>query len=221
MIARANLSIRSFFHTSAGVQLTNFVYSCGEEEKHIEEHSLVDRIVKGDEAAFRELVIRYRPYILQTIFAIVRHQKDAEDLSQEVWTRIYFSLPQYEKKGLKTWMTRIAVNRAIDFKRASSRRKEDIIAEFEEAVTPTGQAPPHLEHSVEHEVLIKETTEFIRHKLDQIPSNYQDVLLAYYIHHQSYQDIANAQGVTIKTVESKLYRAKQWVRNRWKEEEFR
>lgn len=175
--------------------------------------------MKGDEAAFRELITRYRPYILQTIFTIVRHQKDAEDLSQEVWTRIYFSLPQYERKGLKTWMTRIAVNRAIDFKRASSRRKEDIVAELETAISSTG--PPHPEHGVEHEVLIKETTEFVRQKLDQIPTNYQDVLLAYYIHHQSYQDIANAQGVTIKTVESKLYRAKQWVRNHWKEEEFR
>ena len=72
----------------------------------------------------------YRPFIWQTIFAIVRHKKDAEDLSQEVWTRIYFSLPQYERKGLKTWMTRIAVNRAIDFKRAASRRKEDVVAEF-------------------------------------------------------------------------------------------
>jgi RNA polymerase sigma factor (sigma-70 family) len=155
---------------------------------------------------------------LQTIFAIVRHQKDAEDLSQEVWTRIYFSLPQYERKGLKTWITRIAVNRAIDFKRASSRRKEDIIAEFEETVMAE---PPHLEHEVEHEVLIRETTALVRERLHQIPPNYQDVLLAYYIHHQSYQDIADAQGITIKTVESKLYRAKMWLRNHWKEEEFR
>lgn len=160
----------------------------------------------------------YRPYILQTIYAIVRHQKDAEDLSQEVWTRIYFSLPQYERKGLKTWITRIAVNRAIDFKRASSRRKEDIMAQFEETLA---EQPPHPEHGVEHEVLIRETAELVREKLHQIPPNYQDVLLAYYIHHQSYRDIANAQGITVKTVESKLYRAKMWLRNHWKEEEFR
>ncbi|CAN7165814.1 RNA polymerase sigma factor [Paenibacillus sp. LjRoot56] len=214
-----NLTILSFFHTCAGVRWASLVYSCGEEEKHIEEHVLIDRILKGDETAFRELIARYRPYILQTISAIVRHQKDAEDLSQEVWTRIYFSLPRYEKKGLKTWMTRIAVNRAIDFKRATSRRKEDSVAGFEEALSSAGPTPSEL--SVEQEVLIRETTEFVRHKLHQIPANYQDVLLAYYIHQQSYQDIADAQGITIKTVESKLYRAKMWLRNHWKEEEFR
>ncbi|WNR46947.1 sigma-70 family RNA polymerase sigma factor [Paenibacillus roseipurpureus] len=185
----------------------------------MEEITLIDRIRTGDESAFRELVTMHRSYIFQTIFAVVRHKKDAEDLSQEVWTRIYFSLPQYEGKGFKTWITRIAVNRAIDFKRASSRRKEDFIAEIEEAVPMTG-APP-LEQGVEHEILLRETTAFVREKLHQIPPNYQDVLQAYYIHHQSYQDIAHAQGITIKTVESKLYRAKMWVRNHWKEEEFR
>ncbi|MGO4269536.1 RNA polymerase sigma factor [Paenibacillus sp. TAF58] len=73
---------------------------------------------------------------------------------------------------------------------------------------------------MEHEVMLNETTELVRKKLHQIPVNYHEVLTAYYIHHQSYQDIANAHGVTVKTVESKLYRAKQWLRNNWKEEEF-
>lgn len=196
-----------------------FVYSCGEEEKHIQEQALVKRILNGDEAAFRELVTTYRHYLFQTIFAIVRHAKDAEDLSQDVWTRIYFSLPQYQMKGLKTWMTRIAVNRAIDFKRSAIRRREEMTAEMEEPLQ-SSDTYPYTEHGVEHEVMLNETTELVRKKLHQIPANYHEVLTAYYIHHQSYQDIADAHGVTVKTVESKLYRAKQWLRNHWKEEEF-
>ncbi|MCY9666886.1 sigma-70 family RNA polymerase sigma factor [Paenibacillus alginolyticus] len=175
--------------------------------------------MNGDEAAFRELVTTYRHYLFQTIFAIVRHAKDAEDLSQDVWTRIYFSLPQYQMKGLKTWMTRIAVNRAIDFKRSASRRREEMTAEMEGPLQ-SSDTYPYTEHGVEQEVMLNETTELVRKKLHQIPANYHEVLTAYYIHHQSYQDIANAQGVTVKTIESKLYRAKQWLRNNWKEEEF-
>ncbi|MDQ0903022.1 sigma-70 family RNA polymerase sigma factor [Paenibacillus sp. V4I7] len=175
--------------------------------------------MNGDEAAFRELVTTYRHHLFQTIYAIVRHAKDAEDLSQDVWTRIYFSLPQYQMKGLKTWMTRIAVNRAIDFKRSASRRKEEMTAEMGEPIQSSG-THRYFEHGVEHEVMLNETTELVRKKLHQIPANYHEVLTAYYIHHQSYQDIANAHGVTVKTVESKLYRAKQWLRNNWKEEEF-
>ncbi|MDD9271996.1 RNA polymerase sigma factor [Paenibacillus sp. GCM10023248] len=206
----------------AGVGVVTFVYSCGEEEKHIQERELVERILNGDQAAFRELVATYRQYLFQTIYAIVRHTKDAEDLSQDVWSRIYFSLPQYQMKGLKTWMTRIAVNRAIDFKRSASRRREEVTAEMEDSIQadPTAGPYPSSSHSVEQEVMTRETTELVRRKLHQIPANYHEVLTAYYIHHQSYQDIAAANGVTVKTVESKLYRAKQWLRNNWKEEDF-
>ncbi|WP_202556211.1 sigma-70 family RNA polymerase sigma factor [Paenibacillus silvestris] len=180
--------------------------------------------MNGDEAAFRELVATYRQYLFQTIYAIVRHTKDAEDLSQDVWSRIYFSLPQYQMKGLKTWMTRIAVNRAIDFKRSASRRREEMTAEMEvpmqaQAAQPAGTFA-FSSNGVEHEVLMKETTELVRKKLHEIPANYHEVLTAYYIQHQSYQDIASAHGVTVKTIESKLYRAKQWLRNNWKEEDF-
>ncbi|WP_205516931.1 sigma-70 family RNA polymerase sigma factor [Paenibacillus sp. SYP-B3998] len=189
----------------------------GEEEGHIQEDTLVQRILNGDESAFRELVTTYRHYLFQTIYAVVRHPKDAEDLTQDVWTRIYFSLPQYQMKGLKTWMTRIAVNRAIDFKRASSRKREEMTAEIEEPLQL--KAADHY-YDLENEVLMNETSLLVREKLDQIPANYQDVLMAYYLHHQTYQDIAAAQGVTVKTVESKLYRAKQWLRKNWKEEDF-
>jgi len=177
----------------------------------------VQRILDGDESAFRELVAAYRQYLFQTIYAVVRHPKDAEDLTQDVWTRIYFSLPQYQMKGFKTWITRIAVNRAIDFKRAASRKKEEMTAEIIDSVQ--GGAVHHDNH-LEREVVLKETVQLVRSKLDQIPSNYQDVLMAYYLQHQSYQDIAEEQGVTVKTVESKLYRAKQWLRKNWKEEDF-
>ncbi|MFD0695477.1 RNA polymerase sigma factor [Paenibacillus sp. GCM10027628] len=189
----------------------------GEEEESIQEDTLVQRILIGDESAFRELVATYRHYLFQTIYAIVRHPKDAEDLTQDVWTRIYFSLPQYQMKGLKTWMTRIAVNRAIDFKRAASRKREEMTAEIEDPVPTTAT---HHHNDLEQEVVMNETAKLVRTKLDQIPTNYQDVLMAYYLHHQTYQDIADAQGVTVKTVESKLYRAKQWLRKNWKEEDF-
>ncbi|WP_230633020.1 sigma-70 family RNA polymerase sigma factor [Paenibacillus athensensis] len=149
------------------------------------------------------------------MYAVVRHAGDAEDLSQEVWTRIYFSLPQYQMKGFKTWISRIAVNRAIDFKRSAARKKEEVTAEL--ADKPDWGASGNLEHAVTH----KETVELVRSKLQQLPDNYQDVLRAYYLEQQSYQDIADKQGVTLKTVESKLYRAKQWLRKHWKEEEFK
>ena len=58
-----------------------------------------------------------------TVYGVLRNEKDAEDAAQEVFLKIYTSLPQYEKQGFKTWISRIAVNHAIDMKRRQVRGK--------------------------------------------------------------------------------------------------
>lgn len=177
---------------------------------------IVSRIVDGDEEAFRELVHMYRNYLFQVVYSVVRHTKDAEDLVQEVLVSIFFSLPNYKHKGLKAWMTRIAVNKAIDYKRSMNRKQEDMMAEPGERVIGDGGD----DEWTESLLLRKEKKELVASKLEQLPSNYQTILVAYYMEHKTYQQIADEQGITVKTVESKLYRARQWARKHWKEEEF-
>ncbi|AIM05655.1 RNA polymerase sigma factor SigW [Bacillus anthracis] len=46
----------------------------------------------------------YRHYIFQVIFSILRHEEDAKDVTQEVFVKIHASLPNYQFRGLKTWM---------------------------------------------------------------------------------------------------------------------
>jgi RNA polymerase sigma factor (sigma-70 family) len=66
-------------------------------------------VLEGNDHAFRLLVEKYRNDVFRTIFAVLRDQKEAEDAAQEVFMKIYTSLPQYQNQGFKTWMTRIAV----------------------------------------------------------------------------------------------------------------
>ena len=70
------------------------------------------------------------------------------------------------------------------------------------------------------QVLRKERELKIEGSIAQLPNNYRAVIIAYYLEEKSYQQIALEQGVELKTVESKLYRAKQWMRKYWKEEDF-
>jgi DNA-directed RNA polymerase specialized sigma24 family protein len=62
----------------------------------------------------------------------LHHPKDAEDAAQEVFVKLYLSLPQYERQGFKTWLTRIAVNQGIDVKRRLQRKTEDLAEEMAE-----------------------------------------------------------------------------------------
>jgi RNA polymerase sigma factor (sigma-70 family) len=161
---------------------------------------------------------KYRNYLFQVVYSVLGHPKDAEDVTQEVLVKLYVSLPQYRFKGFKTWITRIAVNKAIDFKRAQQRKKEEAFGTPEQTLE-AGRMDIAW-HTAEETYLRKHKREQILQRIRELPPNYRDVVHAYFIENKSYQEIAAEQGVAVKTIEVKLYRAKQWMRKFWKEEEF-
>ncbi|MCM3760681.1 sigma-70 family RNA polymerase sigma factor [Alkalihalobacillus oceani] len=188
---------------------------CGEKGgREISDQVLLEKIKNGNDHAFRLIVEKYRTELFRVIYAILRDQKDAEDATQEVFIKIYHSLPTFENQGFKTWMTRIAVNHAIDMKRKRERRREEITEPL------ASQAAVSARDHVEAEVMLTEKQRLVRKKLDQLPSSYREVVYDFYIAEKSYQQMAEEQQVQVKTIETKLYRARQWMKKHWKEEEF-
>jgi RNA polymerase sigma factor (sigma-70 family) len=188
----------------------------GKGETNIEDDALVQQIISGHDECFRLLIERHRRYLYQVVYSVVNHVKDAEDVTQEAFVKIYFALPQYQFHGFKTWMTRIAVHRAIDFKRKGQKLKENLVADFPDHPPSNPSLVKHIEQSVIRE----ERRELVHKSLAEMPSNYREVVIAFYIEEKTYQQIAIEQGIEIKSVESKLYRAKNWLRKHWKEEDF-
>ncbi|MBS4175611.1 sigma-70 family RNA polymerase sigma factor [Bacillus sp. FJAT-49736] len=178
--------------------------------------ALIKKVKNGNDHAFRLLVEKYRLHIFHTVFAILRNQQDAEDAAQEVFLKIYASLPQYEDQGFKTWITRIAVNHAIDMKRKQTRRHEELTTEFQPEYHISGKA-----ETAEVIVLKNEQKKIFQKRLGDIPANYRDVIEGFYINEKSYQELAEEQQVQVKTIETKLYRARQWMKKHWKEDDFR
>nr|WP_309475250.1 sigma-70 family RNA polymerase sigma factor [Bacillus sp. 03113] len=150
------------------------------------------------------------------MYAVLKDQKEAEDAAQEVFLKIYTSLPQYEHQGFKTWMTRIAVNHAIDVKRKRDRRHEDIV----ESVEYDHDHYSIQRKSIDHEMIIKERRKQVRERLNELPENYRVVIYDFYIAEKSYQQMAEEQSVQVKTIETKLYRARNWMKKHWKEDDF-
>jgi RNA polymerase sigma factor (sigma-70 family) len=146
---------------------------------------------------------------------VLHHPKDAEDATQEAFVKIYRSLPRYQGHGFKTWMSRIAVNTAIDYKRKSERRRE-VIVDPEVGL----QTAISAEEPADLVLMRKEQGAMIARYLSELPPNYREVIVSYYMEGKSYQQIAIEQDVEIKTVESKLYRARNWMKKHWKEDDF-
>jgi RNA polymerase sigma factor (sigma-70 family) len=175
---------------------------------------LIEKVLGGNDHAFRLLVEKYRNDVFRTVFAVLRDQKGAEDAAQEVFMKIYNALPHYEHQGFKTWMTRIAVNHAIDMKRKQARRKEDVFDALEQQAFGTDK------ESVEKEIIETERSKLVRKKLAEVPENYRIVIYGFYIEEKSYQQMADEQNVQVKTIEMKLYRARHWMKKNWKEDDF-
>ena len=182
--------------------------------REISDQVLIQKEKSGNDHAFRLLVEKYRNDLFRTIYAVLRDQKEAEDAAQEVFLKIYTSLPQYEDQGFKTWITRIAVNHAIDVKRKRDRRQEDTLEKVEYDFQESQS------ESVEAEIINKERRTLVRKKLNELPANYRNVIYDFYIAEKSYQQMAEEQNVGIKTIETKLYRARLWMKKHWKEDDF-
>src|SRR3989440_1164372 len=89
-----------------------------------QEGALVRRAQSGDEAAFREIVERYQSKVFSIIHGIVRQRNDVEDIAQQVFTKIYFSMRNFDfRSSLITWVYKITVNECFDYLRKKKVRK--------------------------------------------------------------------------------------------------
>ncbi|MBP1992566.1 RNA polymerase sigma factor [Paenibacillus eucommiae] len=180
-----------------------------------QEETLIRQVLEGQNESFRTLIDRYYAYLYRVVNGVLHHPKDAEDVTQEAFVKIYAALPQYQFLGLKTWMTRIAVNAAIDYKRKRDRRQQETTYSEELIQTAISEEEP-----LDVALMRKERGAILARYLSELPPNYRQVIVAYYMDGKSYQQIAEEQKVELKTVESRLYRARGWMKKHWKEDDF-
>src|SRR6185437_9210502 len=89
-----------------------------------EEAALVRRVQAQDELAFREIVERYQAKVFSIIYGILRNRNDAEDIAQQVFAKIYFSIKNFDfRSSLMTWIYKITVNECYDYLRKKRVRK--------------------------------------------------------------------------------------------------
>lgn len=175
------------------------------------DEQLVRNIVKGNHQLFKELIVRYQAKVYAVALKVSNNQKDAEDISQEVFLQLYRSLENFNgESSLATWIYRITMNKAIDFKRKQVKQQENETSELLSTLPEENLLSPE-------EALIKTIDkELIHSYLIELPQAYSDVLKLYYFEELTYGEIALKLNVAVKTVESRLYRAKRLIKDKHK-----
>src|SRR5438270_13553823 len=103
------------------------------DHKSSEEAQLVRRVQARDEIAFREIVERYQAKVFSIIYGILRNRNDAEDIAQQVFAKIYFSIQNFDfRSSLLTWIYKITVNECYDYLRKKRVRKLVYESDFSE-----------------------------------------------------------------------------------------
>src|SRR5947207_14652828 len=103
------------------------------DHRNSEEAVLVRRAQARDEIAFREIVQRYQTKVFSIIYGILRNHNDAEDIAQQVFAKIYFSIGNFDfRSSLLTWIYKITVNECYDYLRKKRVRKLVYESDFSE-----------------------------------------------------------------------------------------
>lgn len=173
-----------------------------------EDRALVDRARRGDGEAFGELVLKYQHRIVNFARALVAETADAEDVAQEAFLRAYRALGQFRGQStFKTWLYQIAANTA----RTHAGRRRARREQQPDAAADSGQDWASVESagSVESSVIDRDR---IDRALATLPIELRETIVLRDVEGLEYREIAVALDIPIGTVESRIFRARQRLR---------
>ena len=173
-----------------------------------DEQALVERCRGGqDDAAFAELVDRYKDLVYALVYRLSRDRTQADDLAQEVFLKVHRGLPYFRGDAkLSTWLYRIVFNVCSE-EGARQRPRELPLDPGDGRPSIDPGAPDRAFGDVE-----------LKDRLDRamasLPDNYRFLIAAHYLRGVQYEALAEALGIPLGTVKTHLYRAKRMLRER-------
>lgn len=176
--------------------------------------ALVQQCTAGDEVACARLVTDYQRMVYQLSLHLLGDSQEAMDLSQEVFLRVFRTLPQFRgQSSLRTWIYRIVVNQASNRQRSWRRRFRSFQVALEEHVANHGELPESRRSASPEQVLQQHETEGrVWSALAALPFEQRVAVVLREIDGLSYEEIAASLGVAVGTVKSRLARARLTLR---------
>ncbi len=186
----------------------------------LDESALIERCLSGDETAFGQIVSRYQDMVFNLAVRLLGKREEALDLSQEVFFQVYRKLASFRQDAsLRTWIYRIAINRAKNCQRSWRRREKEMTAVAVETAEQdaswvlstnvgTSRVP-----APDEALQRKELGHILREAIDALPFDQRTILLLKEIDGLSYEEIAGTLNLALGTVKSRLARARKALRS--------
>jgi len=172
---------------------------------------LIERARSGDDGAFNHIVTAYRKRILGTIARLIGRPEDVEDVGQEVFLRLYYSLDQLRTKEVfEPWLYRLTVNAAYDYLRRQRRRPESRMSDLSEQQVMMADASAGTKRNAEesHRVKVRETVQSL---LENVSDEDRALLILKEVEGLSLKELEQVYHVNENALKVRLFRARQRV----------
>jgi RNA polymerase sigma-70 factor (ECF subfamily) len=171
---------------------------------------LVLRFRRGETAAFDALVARYVRLAGAVAYAVLGDFEAAADVVQEAFLKVHGALAELrEPEKFKGWLHGVVRTTALDALRKQKRARSsslEAIEGHEDLVPDAARGPaPRAEK--------KELEERVLRAIQGLPENYREVVIMKYLDERSYKEIAETLGITVETIESRLFRARKLLKS--------
>jgi RNA polymerase sigma factor (sigma-70 family) len=177
---------------------------------------LVQRAVeKHDQAAYAELLDRYKESVYFLLYKMINNKDDAEDLTIEAFGKAFKNIAQYTPNfAFSTWLFRIATNNCIDF----IRKKRALTLSLDRAFTTNdgGEMTMDVRSETldpEENLIKKQKNVFMRSLVEKLKPRYRILVELRYFQELSYEEISEKLDLPLGTVKAQLFRSREFLYN--------
>jgi RNA polymerase sigma-70 factor (ECF subfamily) len=178
--------------------------------------ALVERARAGDSSAFEQLVSQYDRQIFRVAQHITQNREDAEDITQDTFFKAYQKLDQFQGNSkFSTWLVRIAVNESL--MRLRKRKTSKTVSMDQDVQTEEGSIPRDFAEWRPNPEQIygqSELSDILRKTIQGLPPGFRTVFTLRDIENLSTEETAEALGLSVPAVKSRLLRARLQLRER-------
>ncbi len=178
---------------------------------------LVERVQRGDKAAFDVLVLRYQHKIVKLVNRYVHDHAEALDVTQEAFIKAYRALPRFRgDSAFYTWLYRISINTAKNHLVSASRRPTDSTIDLQDPDEYDANARLRDMDTPEALLLSDEIKQTVERTLRELPDELRTAITLRELEGLSYEEIAQAMDCPVGTVRSRIFRAREAIDARLK-----
>jgi len=190
----------------------------------MDEKEIIIKIKKGDSEAFREIIQTYKRVVYNHAYTYLRNQQDAEDATQEIFINTFNNIKNFRGDSkISTWIYRITVNVCKNKLKQLQRQRAPIIDEVypgDEEENKQLEIKDKEEKKPDSIVITNEKRNMIFKRISELSNDQRDILIMRDINALSYEEIAKTMKLSVSAVKSKLFRARDNLRDKFKKDEI-